>query len=145
ALWDVATRRRRATLRGHSSLVYNVAIAPDGKTLASAGKDGAVKFWALPAPPLALALARTLSPPEAQVWFATFSPDGKVLATGSGDKTVRLWDAATMQPRGVLEGHESGVSRGLFTADGKTLITSSWDKTIKVWDLGSKTERHSLQ
>ena len=34
-LWDVATGKEQATLKGHTSVVSSVAYSPDGKILAS--------------------------------------------------------------------------------------------------------------
>jgi WD40 repeat protein len=47
-LWETDTWRERATLSGHSGSVYSVRFAPDGKTLASASRDGSVKIWNVP-------------------------------------------------------------------------------------------------
>ena len=44
-LWEGATGKEQATLRGHSREVWSVAYSPDGKTLASGSWDGTVKLW----------------------------------------------------------------------------------------------------
>src|ERR671930_85922 len=44
-LWDVATRREVATLKGHQGAVWSVAFSPDGRTLATGSWDGTLKLW----------------------------------------------------------------------------------------------------
>jgi WD40 repeat protein len=49
-LWDVASGRRRSTLRGHTGGVWALVFAPDGQTLFSGGDDDTVRAWGMSQP-----------------------------------------------------------------------------------------------
>ena len=52
-LWDAETRKRVATLEGHTANIRSLAFFPDGKTLASGSRDGTVLLWDLTKKPRA--------------------------------------------------------------------------------------------
>src|SRR5262249_29745158 len=68
-------------LRGHTDEVFAAAFHPDGKRLASAGRDRAILLWDLERREVVARLPGHSS----YIWSLTWSPDGKTLVSGSGD------------------------------------------------------------
>ena len=88
-VWDVASGRLRFSLKEHDRTMFAVAFSPDGKTLASGGRDQAITLWDV-ATGRAL---KTCVGHEEAVRSIAFHPEGHALASSGFDKTVRIWDA----------------------------------------------------
>jgi WD40 repeat protein/predicted Ser/Thr protein kinase len=132
----------RATLRGHTADVRSVAVAPQGKTLATASFDGTVKLWDM-ASRKELA---TLRGHTGRINCVVFSSDAETLASaGLEDNVVKLWDAATAKELSTLEGHTGPVYCATFAPDGSTVASASADGTVKVWDVAKGTELATLE
>lgn len=85
-IWDLATRRELAKLRGHEGGVIDAEFSSDGRRIATASTDGTAKVWD--------ATTRreimTLFGHDRLVHSVAFSPEGRLVATASGDGTVAL-------------------------------------------------------
>ena len=75
------------------------AIAPDGKHVAGAGKDGALRIWDLADGELVCQLPKHARP----VVAVAFSPDGSRLLTASEDGLLRVWSHWCRKPDGYLQ------------------------------------------
>ncbi len=111
--------------------VWAVAFAPDGKALASSGRDGVIHLWDRQTG----RLVRPFVGHTGWVMAVAFSPDGRRLASRGGwkDQTVRLWDVATGRQLARLGTTHPGYGAIRFAPDGRT-VTVNEDGAVRLWD-----------
>jgi WD40 repeat protein len=116
---------------GQVSGVFHVAYSPDGKLLASCGKNASIILWDATGKDV-----RTLIGHVGTVYAAAFSPDGKLLASAGEDQKVRIWSVPDGKELRVCTGHTSSVYNVAFSPDGKTIASASGitDCTVKLWN-----------
>lgn len=98
-----ATHEEESILRGHESDVLCVRFSPDGKLLATAGKDRMLRLWhPRSGKPLSMMAGHT-----GEVTALAFSPDGKYLVSVGEDGLVIVWNVTERRSERVIEiGHE---------------------------------------
>jgi WD40 repeat protein len=132
--WNLAAPGAPAALErqftGHPDVVNAVAVSPAGPTLASAGEDGAVRFWNQAKGDTFAVLGAH----EGPVVSLGYSPNGQqVLTASSADNSVKLWQVPTAGPRAYS--HAGAVTSAALSPDGSRLVTGSDDKQVRLWNL----------
>jgi len=161
-LWDMATGWQACEPQEHPgerSERYDIAFAPDGKTLATVGPTE-VRLWSAdvlkPLDQLATGGDRGRGGPA-----VAFSPDGRLLAAASGDADIRIWQIGTDQPaESIKSAHVNGTRALVFTPDSKTLISGgdgeyrmvridrragASSAEIKFWDVATREQVAELK
>lgn len=129
------------TFRGHSRGVWDVALSPDGLTLASVGADRFLRIWEIETG----RLLKSLKGHTSDIRQVAFSPDGQCLATGSEDRTIRLWNPHTGETTRLLfTQYDHAVCSISFSPDGLMLARAGQNKDIKIWEITTGTELMTL-
>ncbi|MBY0522542.1 MAG: hypothetical protein K2R98_04060 [Gemmataceae bacterium] len=137
--WDAETHQQVRTVENaHRKWIRHVAVAPDGKTVASVGDDMVGRLWDAVAGKLLHELQghdeKTPQHFRSKLYTCVFSPDGQHLATGDHLGRILIWAVATGKQVAAVEApsfyhwdfgrnnHSAGGVRCLaFTADGKRI------------------------
>ncbi len=149
-LWETSTGRPLRQYLGHRADVFEVAIDPDGKFLASGDVEGTLILWDFssgkelrrrvqPAP-VAASGEGGLRYPE--IPSIAFSPDGKTLAA-TDQRGASLFDAVSGREVLRFPRFNRTVRNLAFAQDGKTLA-AVYGHGVLLWDVATGREKHKL-
>jgi WD40 repeat protein len=131
-LYSTVTGQQTCVIEQSNDSPYNVEFAPDGKTVALSGIQGAASLWDANS---CQQTARLKSPTNTNVTVVAISPDGKTLAGGGTSQYVDLWDMATHElEHQINTGQTGNMMAAAFSPDGRLLATSANDGTLRLWD-----------
>jgi WD40 repeat protein len=124
--WDRSTLKELEPLRGHRQRIMGLAVAANGKRIATCATDGTVRLrdaagdgrhlWELSKYGIGVAL----------------SPDGTRLACGTSGSELLVWDTDSGRELWRVKTDAWRVSAQSFAPDGKSLITG--DAKLVWWD-----------
>ncbi|HEX5106759.1 MAG TPA: hypothetical protein VFV87_23225 [Pirellulaceae bacterium] len=121
------------SLAAHGDAAFAVAFSPDGKWLASGGKDAVVALR----DPQTGAIKHELKGHKGLVYEVAFSPDSRLLASASSDGTVRVWSPETLKELASFQGWKykfANIRAVAFAPDSRTLIAGGSDGALRLFD-----------
>lgn len=142
-IWDVANRKLLRTINDIGNTTSykrpsEMALAPDGKTVAFGTVWHVVRFWNVNT---GKELFTEHQGHFSQINSLAFAPNGKVLASAGGNGPILLWNPSNWRSGGTLPGRSMALSfssRSNWLASGSTGVGA--DADVRVWDMRAKKD-----
>lgn len=128
--WQHELAQDQPVMRGHSGIVFSIALSPDGHTLISGSQDHTLGVWDTESN----RRVGKLCGHTHNVLAVAYSPNANVFASGSEDETVRIWSANTLSTVAVLGNLGGGVVALAFSPDGQFLAGMAGEN-VRIWSL----------
>src|SRR6266702_70970 len=119
-----------AIYRGHVGPALNVAWSPDGRMVASGGRDSSVQVWNTQTGKRLLVYQGHTDVITSVSW----SPDCSRIASAGYDTTIQVWAASSGKRLLLYQGHTDAVYGVAWSPDGSRIASSGDDGTVQVWD-----------
>jgi WD40 repeat protein len=143
-VWDTATWKTIHVLPAHDQMIYDVAVSPDNKRIATCSQDHSVRTWDMTTGKE----EHILKMHTAAVATVAFSRDGKRLYSGGFDGRLQWWDPEAGK---VIDGQivsTWAVRRIRLSPDGKTLalaLNIGTDRGLAaLWDMERQEITHKF-
>ena len=143
-IWDLTNLKKLPKIgSGHTSLINDIAMAPNGNFYATASSDKTIRIWSATDDYTTAGkhiASQVLRFNDTPVKSIDISCDSLLIATGADDKTLKLWD--TYKKRLVHDfnsgEHKGAVNCVRFHPDNSCLATACFDGKIRLFDVRSK-------
>ena len=142
-VWNPVRMKEARTFAGDAGPVAQLALAPNGKWVASCAtrltvSDMRVQIWDITRG----AEHGRLRGASDNYRCVAVSADGKRVAAGSADGSVWVWALEPEGPKPLsLKGHKGPVNAVAFSKSGNSLLSGGDDGLVRQWDLEAGREK----
>lgn len=128
-VWELATGKCTARLRGHTDWVSAVAVSPDGKYVVSASDDQTLKIWRLDG---GLKRDEQATEHEGLIRQLACSVDGRTVLSAGDDRRMVVWELGTGERLKTFD--DLDIHRLVPCADGERIVCAEGDAAVRVRD-----------
>ena len=148
-VWDLTSLKQLPSIGiGHTSLINDLSISPNGFLFASASSDHTVRLWSNTydySSEKRRIQSQVLKFHTAPVKSVDFSCDSRLVCSCSDDKTVKIIGVSDKRLKATFIGHNNWVKTCRFSKDAKLIASGSDDKTLRLWDVQMKKEAYNYE
>jgi hypothetical protein len=155
--FEIAGGKELRKLEGHEGQIGTVAVAPDGRRLASSDSTG-IRIWDLGTGKQIHLMKGHRVPGEIApgalsplaIDAVGFSADGRTLITEANDETARLWDTHAGREIRMIPNHDGSTAAVALSANGEWGVSTRGSISlgaaprVRLWEPATGRIRRSL-
>ncbi|MBA2115381.1 c-type cytochrome domain-containing protein [Bremerella alba] len=134
AIFNTDNAQEVQAFEGHSDILFDAELSPDGKTLATCGYDRKILLWDIKTGKQ----LHEMTGHNGAIYDVGFSPDSQFLVSGSADDTCKVWRVSDAVRLDTLPQPLKEVYCCAFSPDGKTIVAGGADNNLRVWKFVSQ-------
>lgn len=138
-VFDFIEQKIVATLRQHSSPIFDIKSESQKKEIIIASEDGSASVWDLNT----LQLLHTMQVSNDTVRCIDISPYWDI-AFGCRDGNIAVYDTSEYAFISKFKGHDMPIFTIQHSPDGKHLLSGARDAQIKIWETGNYKLVHQI-
>lgn len=122
-------------LNVHDGGILSIAVSPDGRYFATAGRDRLIRIWEYDSRKMLFELEGHSD----AVKRILFGPDGDRLASAGEDGLLIQWNPLTGEKLQSVRAHTLWINAMAYSPDGQFIVTTSDDAKCKIWNAADLT------
>ncbi|UKJ05756.1 WD40 repeat domain-containing protein [Solitalea lacus] len=128
-IWSAENFEKIYAVKVSEQTIRAIAISPDEKHMALAGKDNIIRIYNMDG----FNLIKELNSHTMPVFALQYSPDGTSLISGARDAQLKIWNVADYELKLNIPAHMYAINHIAFHPSQPYFATASMDKSIKIW------------
>lgn len=130
AQFSALTAQQTTTALTNYWIVWNLAVSPDGKRVATASREPIIAFLDLESNKV----VQKLKGHSAIIRDVEYRPDGLQLASCARDQSLRLWDLQTMKQSHLIELTGLSPTEVSYSPDSAYIVVGSLEGRVSAYD-----------
>ncbi|MCG8409894.1 MAG: hypothetical protein MI739_01250 [Bacteroidales bacterium] len=133
--------KREKVLKGHTSFVTNLVVAPDNSFFISSSNDQTVRKW-----DLSTFESEIILKSSSKINSIDISPDSKNIMTGTHDGKIQVYDLETLStPTIVGKGNRNAITSVKYNNQGNWIVSGDSRGNVRIWNVKDYKEIKNLQ